>query len=240
MNMRCQRGFEVKAPGSSRQFRRPGTSRFCSGALARHLHESAQGQQADLVVRIAVFEAEQARSKAKGERLDAYPAELGHDEMAKLVDHDHDADKDDEGGGRNQKLVHRCTVNSFGNARPASGLRIHMKSLREHRPGPFPRFPVRSKHFRDGPGMRLRGRCEHLFNCTRDAGKRNTSFEERLDRDFVGRIQGNAVRSPFFRSLKGQAQAREAVEIGRLEVQMPQRGQVEGEVDAGRSGYARA
>ena len=71
--------------------------------------------------------------------------------------------------------------------------------------------------------------CKHFFNCTRDSGKRNTTFEECLDRDFVRGIQGDAVRSAFFRGLKGQAQAGKALEVGLLEVQMAQRGQVEGE-----------
>ncbi len=84
--------------------------------------------------------------------------------------------------------------------------------------------------------MRLRGGSEHLFNCTRDARKGNTPFKERLDGYFVGGIQGDAVGSALFRGLKGQAQAREALEIGLLEVQMPRAARSKVSVEAGRSG----
>ena len=93
MSMRCQRGFAVKAPGSPGDF----VGRLLGGVLARHLHKAAQREQADLVVGVAVFEAEQARSEAEGEGFDAYSEQLGHNKMTQLVqDHDQ-ADKDDEG-----------------------------------------------------------------------------------------------------------------------------------------------
>ena len=106
MSIRCQRGFAVNVAGSSGDF----VGRLLRGVLARHLHKPAQREQADLVVGIAVFEAEQARSEAEGEGFDAHSEKLGHDKMTKLVqDHDQ-ADKDDEGCGRNQKLMHRWSV----------------------------------------------------------------------------------------------------------------------------------
>ena len=79
----------------------PWPRRSARRVLAGHFDVAAQGKQADLVVGIAVFEAEQARTEAKGKRLDTHLAELGDGKMAELVDHDHDADKDDKGGGRN-------------------------------------------------------------------------------------------------------------------------------------------
>ena len=91
------------------------------------------------------------------------------------------------------------------------------------------RFPVGGEHLRNGGGMGLRRGCEHLLNCTRDSHKGDTTFEECLYGHLVGGVQGNAVGSALFRGLKGQAQAGEALEIGRLEVQMAQGGQVEGE-----------
>jgi hypothetical protein len=65
--MRCQRGWEVKAPGSSGE----NDSVECRSleillrSLAGHLDEAAEGQQADLVVGVAVLDAEEARPKAE-------------------------------------------------------------------------------------------------------------------------------------------------------------------------------
>ena len=134
--------------------------------------------------------------------------------------------------------------NSFDNARPSGRLQSAYAS---NALGPFPRFPVGGKHLRDSGGMSLRGRCEHLLNCTRDARKRNTTFEEGGNRNFISSIQGDAVRAALFRGLKGQAQAREANEVGLLKVQVLEGGQVESEVGCraardtrGRRGWAGA
>ncbi len=82
--------------------------------LAGHLDVAAQGQQADLVVGVAEFNAEETRAEAEGEGLDADPAELGDGKVAKLVDHNHDTDEDDEGDdiakASNQKIMHRSAV----------------------------------------------------------------------------------------------------------------------------------
>ena len=42
--------------------------------------------------------------------------------------------------------------------------------------------------------MSLRGRSEHPFNCTRDAGKANTTFEEGRNCNLISSIQGDTVR----------------------------------------------
>ena len=119
-----------------------------------------------------------------------------------------------------------CAVLSSAKRAPAV---YALLSSGEQCPGRLTRFPVGGQHLRNGGGMRLRRGCEHSFNCTRDAHKGDTTVEECLHGHLVGRIQGDAVRSAFFRRLKGQAQAGEALEVGLLEIQMPQRGQVEGE-----------
>ncbi len=49
--------------------------------------------------------------------------------------------------------------------------------------------------------MRLRGCLEYLSYCIWNPCKGNDSFEERLDRHFVGRIQRNRVRAALLRSL---------------------------------------
>ena len=87
-------------------------------------------------------------------------------------------------------------------------------------PGPVPALPISGKHLRNGGGVGLRGRRKHFFNCTRDAGKRYTAVEEGLDGHLVRGIQGDAVRPTFFRRFIGQPQAREALEVGLLEIQM--------------------
>ena len=75
--------------------------------FAGHFDETADGKQADFVVCTAVFDAEQARPKANGEFLDTHAAKLCDGEVPELMDHNHHADKDDKGGGRNQKLMHK-------------------------------------------------------------------------------------------------------------------------------------
>ena len=86
-------------PGSSRRICRFSTGRLevLLGRLAGHLYVSAQGKQADFVVGFAVLDAEEARSKAHGKRFDTDSEELGEGEVAKLMDHHHEADKHDKG-----------------------------------------------------------------------------------------------------------------------------------------------
>ena len=76
--------------------RRTGRFKILLRGLAGHLHKAAQRQQADLVIRLAVLEAEQPRAKAEGECLDAHLEKLGDDEMSQLVHDDHDTDEDNE------------------------------------------------------------------------------------------------------------------------------------------------
>jgi hypothetical protein len=65
--------------------------------LAGHFHVAAKRQKTNFVIGVAVLDAEEAGTKAHGERFDADATQLGHGEMAKLVDHDHDANQNDEG-----------------------------------------------------------------------------------------------------------------------------------------------
>ncbi len=76
---------------------RAGRLEVLLGSLAGHFYVSAQGKQADFVVGFAVLDAEETRPKANGKRLDADAEELGDGEVAELMDHHHEADKDDEG-----------------------------------------------------------------------------------------------------------------------------------------------
>src|SRR5579863_3660011 len=107
--------------------------------------------------------------------------------------------------------------------------RVRPANLRQKSASRFAGLAVVGKHFRDSGGMRLRRGCEHLFNCTRDAGKRDTTFEESLYGHFVGCIQRNTVCPALFRSLKCQPQTGKTDEIGLFEVEMTQGSQVEGE-----------
>ena len=84
--------------------------------------------------------------------------------------------------------------------------------------------------------MRFWDCLKYLFNCTRYAGKWNGSFEECFDRDFIRRIQRDGVRSAPFRSLVGQPEAWEALEVRRAEVQLAQRRHIEGQIRSTRSG----
>jgi len=62
--------------------------------------------------------------------------------------------------------------------------------------------------------MRFRSGGKHFFNCTRDAYEWDAAIEKRLDGDFVGGIQGNAVSSSLFGSFVGQAQAGKRAKSG--------------------------
>ena len=113
-----------------------------------------------------------------------------------------------------------------------------MKALRpdslQQLTGCLTRLPVGCQHLSDGGGMRLRRGCKHFFNCTRDAHKGDTAFEKCFDRDLVGGVEGDAVCAADFGCFEGQSQAGEALEVGRLELQVAQGGQIEGE----RTGWA--
>ena len=106
---------------------------------------------------------------------------------------------------------------SFGEARLA---RLRLLSWREQCPGPFSSLLIGCEHLRNGGGVGLRGCREYFLNCIRDAGERNTTFEEGSNGHLISRIQGDAVRSTLFGRLKSQPQAREPLEIRLLEVEM--------------------
>ena len=106
---------------------------------------------------------------------------------------------------------------SFGEARLA---RLRLLSWREQCPGPFSSLLIGCKHLRNGGGVGLRGCREYFFNCIRDAVERNTTFEEGFNGHLIGRVEGDAVRSALFGRLKGQSEAREALEVRLLEVEM--------------------
>jgi len=69
-------------------------------SFAGHFDVAAEGQQADLIVGIAVFDAKEAWAKAYGEGFYPDAAEFGDGEVAKLMNDDHYAHKDDEGDDR--------------------------------------------------------------------------------------------------------------------------------------------
>ena len=72
-----------------------------AGIIAGHFDIAAEGKEADAVVCVAALEADEALAEADGEDLDTDTAELGHDEVAGLVDENHDAEDDEkfEDGG---------------------------------------------------------------------------------------------------------------------------------------------
>ena len=73
-----------------------------------------------------------------------------------------------------------------------------------------------------------RGMAQHLFDCTRDAEEGNATFEEGGDGDLVGGVEGDAGGGAPG-GLVGEAEAGEAVEVGRREVEAGELGEVEGE-----------
>ena len=201
------------------------------GGFAGHLHVAAQRQQADHVVGFAALEAEEPRAEAEAEGLDAHLAELGDDEVSQLVRHHHDADqnqkRDQRDDGRAQIKLMWIDVNAkHASEIPLSGPAVCGSGQQLARS--FPRLAIRSKHLRDGRRVGLRGCRKHLLNCTWDAHKWDTTIEESCDGHLVGGVEGDAMSSAFFRGLKGEAQAREALQVGLLEVEVRERGEVEG------------
>ena len=69
---------------------------FFAGDFAGHLDVAAEGQDVDLVVGFAAAEADEALAEADGEGFDADAAPLGHDEVAELVNEDHEAEHEEE------------------------------------------------------------------------------------------------------------------------------------------------
>jgi len=68
---------------------------------------------------------------------------------------------------------------------------------RQSFPRQLARLGVQREHFFYGRRMRLRGCLEYLLYCSRNPGKRNDPFEERLDGNFVGGIEAMAWAPPF-------------------------------------------
>ena len=60
-----------------------------------------------------------------------------------------------------------------------------------------------------------RGLAQHLLDCTRDAEEGDATFEEGGDGDLVGGVEGDAGGGAGVGGLVGEAEAGEAVEVGR-------------------------
>src|SRR5271168_3745205 len=83
-------------------------------------------------------------------------------------------------------------------------------------------MPIEQKHVLDGLWVGLGGRLKHRFYCTWNVGKVNLPGEKGLDRDFIRRIQGDAVGASAFGCFVGQAEAGKTLKVRRLEVQVAQ------------------
>ena len=98
------------------------------GGFAGHFDVAAQGQQADLVVGVAVLDAKEPGPESHGKGFDTHAAQLGDGEVTKFMDYHHHAYKDDEGDNRNQKFMHRLRFILRANA--ATGWGTHESSAR--------------------------------------------------------------------------------------------------------------
>src|SRR5271170_1674169 len=81
-------------------------------------------------------------------------------------------------------------------------------------------MPIEQKHVLDGLWVGLGGRLKHRLYCTWNVGKVNLPGEKGLDRDFIRRIQGDAVGASAYGCFVGQAEAGKTLKIGCLEVEM--------------------
>ena len=76
------------------------------GILAAHLHVSAQRQDVDAIVCVAPAEANQPLAESNGKLLHADAEQLGHGEVAKFVDQDHEAKDHSDGSDGNEEIRH--------------------------------------------------------------------------------------------------------------------------------------
>ena len=83
----------IRAPTDLLGYARGSLDLFCLvvGALAQHLDEPAQRDRRQDVFRLAPAEAEERRAEADRELLDLHAVPLGQQEVAQLVDEDHEA-----------------------------------------------------------------------------------------------------------------------------------------------------
>ena len=86
ISTRCQRGFERNSSGSPRA--------LFGGIVARHANVAAQRQRADAVIGGPAAHAPEARTEADREDVHAHAKQPRHDEVAPLVDQDHQAQAD--------------------------------------------------------------------------------------------------------------------------------------------------
>src|SRR5579859_2105847 len=195
---------------------------FFAWILAGHLDEATERQQANLVIGVAILNAEEARTKPDREGFYADPAELGNQKVAKFVDHHHEANQDNESYCGDEKIMHKCEVlNLVDKGRPSSS--------GDERRSLFACLPVRSQHLPDGGGVRLGGGRKHSLNCTCNAGKRDFAVKECCDGYLVGGVQRDAVGAALFGRFVGEAETGETLKIGLFEVEMAQGCHIEGQ-----------
>ena len=143
-----------------------------SGLFAQHLDEAPQGQRRDHVLGLAPLETQERRAKADRELLDLHAVPLGHQEVAQLVDEDHQA--------QSQGDLHAIVQQRSGS--PTLNLpscpRINIPELFERR-----RRIKRMMFERRAAG---RG----------DVQKADLSLQEPRHRRLVGRVEHRAGRSP--------------------------------------------
>ena len=166
-------------------------------ALLEHLHEAAERQQADAVLRLFPSYFQDLRPEADGKRQHLHPEQLREGEVTEFVDEDEDADEEDEveeiqgPGPRDLPAVARA-VKSPGKLRLATGnpagaaepldlsrwsCRYPTWTTNENDEPTITRTPARAaRHRRRGPGQvparpraRQRRHGTHLRRAAHDA-----------------------------------------------------------------------
>ena len=165
------------------------------GPLAEHLDEAPQRDRRQDVFRLAPAEAEDRRPEADRELLDLHVVPLGQQEVAQLVDEDHEAQAQ-----RHQHDRHRSN----------SGLpTLNLP------PGPGVDAPQRLERGPRIVRMRIQGRAAGPG----DVQEADLPGEEPRDGRLVGGVQGRAGGPAPPHDLEAQLQARERLPVRRLEMQ---------------------
>ena len=171
---------------------------------AGDLHVAAERDRFDPVLGLAALERPDRRPEEEEEALDPHPRRLGGDEVAGLVEDDQQAEADEDEEPAHAGVNPRTWL--FG---APAGLGVGGEEVVE-------------------VGDRLgRHLLQHPLDHRGDAGEGDLPVEEGGDGDLVGGVEHAGRGAAGLAGLEGQAQAGEGLEVGRLEGQLADRGEVE-------------
>ena len=180
------------------------------GLLASHLDVAPERQGTDPIIRIPVLEAKQTRPETERKHIDADAKVLGGQEVAELMDQNHDAQDEDHGKDVGENVVQHDFA------------RLLVCGLLHPPAGSLAAEPVVFKRLIHSFKPPRRDAEQHILNQFRDRGKRDAAVQKGLDRDFVGCVQCAWIGSSLLQGFIGKPQARKPFHIGLHEFQQSQ------------------